>query len=84
MKTKTTYELLLDKYGERYVHLSKVKEYLGIDNEDWLKSKANKNELGFRVFKLVESKKSPYFVDLENFAEVLDKKSMLSRNPVRQ
>lgn len=78
-KNQTTYELLLGKYKERYVQLEKIKEYTGIENDDWLKTQAARGKLEFKTFKLVNSKKAPYFVDLQELADLMDRRAILSR-----
>ena len=80
MKTKSTYEILLDKYGTRYVPIIMIGEYFGIDDERKLRVAATKNMLsGIRPFKMRESRKAPLLVDLENVAEVLDNRARAVR-----
>jgi hypothetical protein len=77
---KTTYEILLAKYGERHVPLVKFCEYFGVTDEKHLKTLAVKNKLGgIRAFKLRESRDAPLFVDLENVADIMDKKAIAAR-----
>jgi len=77
---KTTFDILLAKHGARYVPLTEMGEYFGIQDEQQLRLLALKNQLGgIRAFKLRESRKAPYLVDLENVADELDRKSIAAR-----
>ena len=71
-----TSEALFKQYGKKFVPLRQLaEEYLGITDEYSLSKKALKNDLnGIRAFR-IGSSKSPWVVDIEQLADVLDSKS---------
>ena len=70
-----TFDILLDKYKDRYVPLSEVCEpYYGIS----YKTACRYAAMGkIRAFRLNRSKKCPWLVSLDALAEDLDKASLL-------
>jgi Pyocin activator protein PrtN len=81
MATKTTAEILIQKYGSKHVHLLPIaEEYLGLHDIKTINRKAAKNDLGgIRPFRVRQSKDSPWIVDLEQVADVLDRKAVETR-----
>jgi Pyocin activator protein PrtN len=80
-KIKTTYEILLEKHGNRYVPIIEIGEYFGVHDEKKLRVQAMSNKLsGIRAFKMRDSRKAPLLVDLENVADVLDRVAKLARS----
>lgn len=71
-----TADALLKQYGSKHPKLVEVaRDYLGLSEEAVVNRRAAKGQLGgIRAFRL-GSNKSPWLVDIEQVAEVLDAKS---------
>lgn len=71
-----TAEALFKQYGKKFVELEIIAaEYLGVTEAKTISRMAHRNELGgIKAFRLGTSK-SPWLVDIEQLADVLDAKA---------
>lgn len=71
-----TSEALFKQYNKKFVPLVQIStEYLGISDPSVISKMATKNELGgIKAFRM-GSAKSPWLVDIEQLADVLDRHS---------
>ncbi len=71
-----TSEALFKQYGKKFVALVDIApEYLGINDPTRISKLAHRNELGgIRAFRL-GSNQSPWLVDIDQLAEVLDRQA---------
>ncbi len=71
-----TADALFKQYGKKFVPLVQIaEEYLGIDDAYVISRKAHRNELGgIRAFRM-GSERSPWLVDIEQLADVLDSRA---------
>jgi hypothetical protein len=78
MKTE---QILLNKFGDRYVPLEKVApEYFGINDRRTILRMANRREFnGLVPFKAGIGERAPWLVDLVNLADVLDRRAIEAR-----
>lgn len=74
-----TVDALFSQYQKKYVELEVIaSEYLGITDKKTLSKMAHRGDLGgIRAFRM-RGTGSPWLVDIEQLADVLDQKS---RNP---
>jgi hypothetical protein len=72
-----TIDALFSQYGKKFVELQIIApEYLGITEPKTLSKMAHRNELGgIKAFKLRDSSKAPWLVDIEQLTTVLDERS---------
>lgn len=74
----STVEALFEQYKKRYVELTVIgPEYLGITDKKLLSKMAHRNDLGgIKAFRL-RGRGSPWLVDIEQLAGVLEQKSRI-------
>lgn len=71
-----TADALFKQYGKKFVPLVQIaEEYLGVNDAHVISKRAHRNELGgIRAFRM-GSNQSPWLVDIEQLADVLDSRS---------
>lgn len=73
-KSNNATEDLKELFGCRYPKAIEVATmFLNITNETVLNRKIVNNEIGFTVFKISDSYKAPYLVDVQDLAKWIDK-----------
>lgn len=77
-KSTNTVDALFEQYKKRYVELDVIgPEYLGVNDRKTLSKLAHKNDLGgIKAFRL-RGNGSPWLVDIEQLANVLEQKSRI-------
>ena len=81
---KTTADILLEKYSKTKVTLAEFAddfpEILGVQDKRELNRLAAKQDLGgIRPFKMRNSKRCPWLIDLVQAADAIDRKAIESR-----
>lgn len=80
---KTTYELLLERFGSRpVVPLTEIApEYYGITDEAHLRKMVLRKKLGgLRPFRVRDSREAPLLVRVEDLADELDRRAIDARD----
>ena len=72
-----TVEALYKKYNDKFPRLDQVAaDYYGVSDIKTIQRMASKRQFGdLRPFRARDSSKSPYLVDIQNLADVLDQRS---------
>jgi len=72
-----TIDILLNKYGDKFVPLDRVAaDYYAVnDNRTINRMAVNGKFPGLKPFKARESKAAPWLVDIENLANALDSRA---------
>lgn len=76
-----TEQILLQKYGDRYVPLEEIAPvYYGVSHKQTIRKMAAANGFdGLVPFKARKSENAPWLVDLVNLASVLDRRAIEAR-----